>query len=119
MPRLNAKMIAAGLVAVGLLLGAVALVSADEECSDFQHTLHAPLDTVGRTPGASTNSQFQLTGLPTGHAKIHVERIANRTASKERRQVKVVGYATELSRTAAPRPAVTFRCRARGACARP
>jgi hypothetical protein len=77
MPRLNAKMIAAGLVAVGLLLGAVALVSADEECSDFQHT---------ERPAAHTTTQ--------------VTRIADNTASMDQSEIKLVGNATELSRTA-------------------
>ena len=60
MVRLNAKMVAAGLVAVGLLLGAVALVSADEASSDVQ-----------------------LTGLSTAHTTSQLTRIADNTASKD------------------------------------
>jgi len=70
-------MVAAGLVAVGLLLGAVALVSADEERIDPQ-----------------------LTGRPTAHTTSNATRIAGSTASKDQTQIKLVGKATELSRTA-------------------
>jgi hypothetical protein len=72
MVRLNARMVAAGLVAVGLLLGAVALVSADEERIDSQ-----------------------LTGRPSAHTTIKATRIAGNTASKDQTQLKLVGKSRE------------------------
>lgn len=51
--KLSAKIVAAGLVTIGLVLGAIALVAADDESSDIEIKLQAPLDAVDCTPGAS------------------------------------------------------------------
>jgi hypothetical protein len=59
--KLNPKIVAAGLVTVGLVLGAVALAAADDESSDIEIKLQAPLDAVDCTPGASTITVFGQT----------------------------------------------------------
>jgi hypothetical protein len=58
MAKVSVKVIAAGLVALGVLLGAVALVAAGETSGDIEMELHAPLDAAPpglrarqRTPG--------------------------------------------------------------------